>query len=93
VSVKFFQIISELSKAQHFGNQISNPHTWANNASLAAAFAGIINIVISILTIIGIELPTNISQNEITSIATFVAAIFIFASNYIHKACNKEAGN
>lgn len=92
MSVSIFDVMSQLSKAQALGQQIQNPSTWANKASLAAVIAGFITMAISALSLMGVDIPVSISQTDIMGGSTFFASVLIFVSNYLHKASNVDAG-
>jgi len=89
---KIVKGIDTFSDALQAGNQLRNPSVWADRASSTASMVVIVNSVAFAAQLIGVHLPAEWSLSA-TDVAQVVSIFGVLASNALHIASNKDAGN
>lgn len=86
-----FTLISDLNTASQAGQEITNPKTWSNRASLVGRLTILMTIGLSLLKQFT-DIDLGLSDDDIHQVTVGIAVIGVAIANRLHVASNPNAG-
>ncbi len=84
-------LLKQISKALKRGESLQNAEGWARAASLGSQLSTLVVSAVALMRALGVEIV--IDKEVMTEAALALGALWLWASDIIHTAANKEAGH
>lgn len=84
-------LLKQISKALKKGENLENAEMWARAASIGSQLSTLLVSAVALMRALGVEV--SLDKEVVTEAALALGALWLWASDIIHTAANKEAGH